>query len=92
MHADDLLDEHDVAGDDFADDVPMKRPLVDIDVDERIRGLKGASLPQDNQVNHGKGGSLAGFYLTKFARASSTVVMFEVFEWQIWVRKAARAR
>ena len=48
-HADDLLDEHDVAGDDFADDVAMKRPLADIDVDERIRGWKGASSPLGNQ-------------------------------------------
>lgn len=48
-HGDDLLDEHDVADDDFADDVPMKRPLADIDVDERIHGLKRASLPHGDQ-------------------------------------------
>lgn len=48
-HADDLLDEHDVAGDDFADDVPTKRPLGDIDVDERKRDLTRASWPLGNQ-------------------------------------------
>lgn len=91
-HADDLLGEHDVVGDDSVDDVPMKRPLADIDVDERIRGLKGASLPRCDQQNQGEGGNRVVFYPTKFARASITVVIIELFKWQIEARNEACAR
>lgn len=51
MHVDGLLDGRAVAGDGFAGDASMKRLLVDIDVDERIRGLKEALLPQNDQCN-----------------------------------------